>query len=551
MPVIHGVKNMSQFLKQNFKQDKDGNYILKWDSQKMLVVGEGGDVKILQADGTAADASTLLNILFYLICQASETPEFAFGTAVQSSKASVSEQTPMLIKKAIRKQGELEAPLRKLIELYIDRMAKIKPDEFDNTIEFSIDMPDVLDEDLNINIQIVNALLEKGIITEQTAMTMLNLGKYVKNFDEERLKAQAQKTARNPIPTDVFGQPIADKQTEAANKAKASDTLNSQKQELVNKLKQNNATKNVGEMLEKNIDALSLEQIQEMVPDNLRGSEDTNPKAIQETKAIPVKSGNPYRDGNGRFGSGKAIAGAETKEEERRRRRRERRKARKEKALAAASGTSDRLDYDSLEKAAENYKATLTKPASTSDNTEAKRMQSFVKELGYDGKATQISKESKGDIEIYRGWAKESYASDYLSGKSLRLSDGLEGSGQYFAASKYGAERYIQFTGGHLSKQFISKGAKIISADDITNQRWKFSESISKTLQSQREFIRDLPKAKQSSAFAKFKQTEKFIVWLTTDNGAFAAYLGYQAIDVKLRGDYLVLDRSIIRYIKD
>lgn len=301
VPVIQGVKNMKQFLSQNFQQDKDGNYSLKWDNQKMLVVGEGGSVQMLQGDGTAADASTLLNILFYLICQTSETPEFAFGTAVQSSKASVSEQTPMLIKKAIRKQGELEKPVRKLVELYISRMATIRPEEFDAETEFTISMPEILDEDLNINIQIVNALLEKGIITEETAMLMLNLGKYVKNFSDERKKAQAQKKERNPIPTDVFGQPMQSQDDEE-------DEINQAKKDAIKEMLDNPATKSVAEMLSKNLNALSLEQIQEMNPNHKRGSEGTNPKAIQETKAIPVKSGNPYRDGNGRFGSGKAIA---------------------------------------------------------------------------------------------------------------------------------------------------------------------------------------------------------------------------------------------------
>lgn len=314
VPVIQGVKNMKQFLQQNFTQDKDGNYILKWDNQKMLVVGEGGSVQILQANGTATDAQTLLNILFWLISQSSETPEFAFGTAVQSSKASVSEQTPMLIKKAVRKQGELEAPIRKLIELYITRMAIIVPEEFDAEVEFTITMPNILDEDLNINIQIVNALLEKGIITEETAMTMLNLGKYVKNFEEERKRAQQQKSERSPMPTDVFGQPLTDKNTEDFNRKKAKATLNDAKQAEIEEMLKHKDTKSVAEMLSKNIDALTLEQIQEMNPH--RGSEDKDPKVVQETKAIPVKSGNPYRQAGGRFGSGSGISANDSMSEE-------------------------------------------------------------------------------------------------------------------------------------------------------------------------------------------------------------------------------------------
>ncbi len=216
VPVMQGVKNLEQFLKKNFTSYKDPDtgetkYKLNWDSGKIIVGGEGLDVKMLQAEGTAGDAQIILNILFWLIAQNSETPEFVFGTAVQSSKASVSEQMPMLVRKAIRKQGQLEAPLRQMIDLYIERMAVLKPNEFTAGTQYTIDMPDILDDDLNVNLQIVNALLEKGIITEETSMTLLNLGKYIKDFDAELKKAKEQKEARSPIPTDAFGQPLVNK----------------------------------------------------------------------------------------------------------------------------------------------------------------------------------------------------------------------------------------------------------------------------------------------------------------------------------------------------
>lgn len=274
VPVIQGVKNMQQFLKQNFQQDKEGNYVLNWDAQKMLVVGDGGSVQILQANGTATDAQTLLNIIFWLISQSSETPEFAFGTAVQSSKASVSEQTPMLIKKAIRKQGQLEEPIRRLIELYIERMAKLDSKEYIVDTQFTIDMPDILDEDLNVNIQIVSALLEKGIITEETAMTMLNIGKYVKDFDYELEKAQAQKTLRNPIPTDIFGAPV----NAASDEKKKTSQADTAKKKALANLKKNPATKRVAEMVEKNLEAFELQQIQEMDPNYT----ETDDSVIQE-----------------------------------------------------------------------------------------------------------------------------------------------------------------------------------------------------------------------------------------------------------------------------
>ena len=213
VPVVQGVKKIKEFLEHNMESEKDPDtggmvYKLKWNPEKMLVVGEGGSVSMLQGNDTAAGAQILLNILFWLISQNSETPEFAFGTAVQSSKASVSEQTPMLIKKAIRKQAQLKDPIRQLVSLYIERMARLRPDEFDPEMEFSVSMPQILDDDLNVNSNIVSVLLDDGLITEETALIMLNIGKYVKDLRAELKKAKAQKKLRGDIAKDAFGLPV-------------------------------------------------------------------------------------------------------------------------------------------------------------------------------------------------------------------------------------------------------------------------------------------------------------------------------------------------------
>jgi len=260
VPTVSGLKNVKQFLELNAQQETDENgkiqYNLKWDANKMLVAGEGGKIDMLQATGTAGDAQIILNILFWLISQNSETPEFAFGTAVQSSKASVSEQTPMLIKKAIRKQGQMEAPVRQLIDLYIERMAKLRPDEFDQETQYNIDMPDILDEDLNVNQQIVSTLLDDGLITEKTALIMLNLGKYVKDLDKELAKAKAQKKARTPSNPDIFGGQTVDPETEAQDIQKVKAGLAA--------MKKNPSTAKVAEMLAPFADRLPLNVIAEM-----------------------------------------------------------------------------------------------------------------------------------------------------------------------------------------------------------------------------------------------------------------------------------------------
>jgi hypothetical protein len=62
------------------------------------------DTMIFAVQGITAP----LELILYCIVDVSETPEFAFGTAVQSSKASVSEQMVPLARKIRRKRGQFE-----------------------------------------------------------------------------------------------------------------------------------------------------------------------------------------------------------------------------------------------------------------------------------------------------------------------------------------------------------------------------------------------------------------------------------------------------------
>jgi len=75
-----------------------------------------GKAGYLQTDKTAENSGTLLEYIFYNIVQASETPEFLLGTAVASSKASVSEQITVIVAKARRKRLKLKKVLRALID---------------------------------------------------------------------------------------------------------------------------------------------------------------------------------------------------------------------------------------------------------------------------------------------------------------------------------------------------------------------------------------------------------------------------------------------------
>lgn len=504
VPVVQGVENMKQFLEQNFRKDADGNYVLKWDSDKMLVVGKGGTVQMLQANGTAADAQTLLEVLFWLIAQNSETPEFAFGTAVQSSKASVSEQTPMLVKKAIRKQGQLEEPIRKLIDLYIQRMAELRPEEFQADTQFTIDMPDILDKDLNVNQQIVNTLLEKGIITEETALVMLNIGKYVKDLAKELKKAKLQKEARNPIPTDVFGSPInnQDEEDEEVNKVA--------KQAEIDEMKQHDDTKYIAEMLENRINDISLKTIQEM---------------------------NPYREKNGRFGNGPAGGS---------------------KGTNPKGGAGDPNTIDGVETYAD-----LPDPGLDGFQGEFRpegdpAMTALAKKLGYDKKPS-IIKESEvaalkeqGYIEMYRGYRgkdAQKHMKNFADSANFRQGYGVFGSGTYMTPLKDIGTFYGDMNPKNVGRYLISPKAKGISYEDAKKAMLKGHTSIMKKYSA-------AIKAKTGTKLERLTYSNRLdsgIKKIYSDAGRWAAANGYDYISYAGSSggtEMAVLNRGVVGVVR-
>lgn len=63
-----------------------------------------------------------------------------------------------------------------------------------------IDFPPIVDEDKNITLQTVNALVEKGIISDRTALEMLTTVKDKTGELEQARKDDADRASR----TDVF-----------------------------------------------------------------------------------------------------------------------------------------------------------------------------------------------------------------------------------------------------------------------------------------------------------------------------------------------------------
>lgn len=201
IPYIIGVKDSSNLAKQSNKGETDPeNDKINWTPDKVLLSSnENAKFGYVQANSFMADTGKLLEYYFYLIVQASKTPEFVFGTAVQSSKASVSEQMPILVQKIDSKRGQVTKPLQDLVRAYIDRQIRLSNPVYlplrNQEYDINISFPDIVDEDKQLTLDSVKFLVEEGILSEKTALEVLMPNK-VKDAEQEIADARADGETR-------------------------------------------------------------------------------------------------------------------------------------------------------------------------------------------------------------------------------------------------------------------------------------------------------------------------------------------------------------------
>lgn len=120
------LKDVQKFLKDNFDAAEIQSGKLKFADKEIFLMQENDNVSFITADSGLTGITTLLKFIFRNIVDVSETPEFAFGTAVASSKASVSEQMVPLARKIRRKRGVFEEHYGELAGMFQAMWSKVE-----------------------------------------------------------------------------------------------------------------------------------------------------------------------------------------------------------------------------------------------------------------------------------------------------------------------------------------------------------------------------------------------------------------------------------------
>lgn len=181
--------------------DADGttrtDHIVDMDTLRMIATT--GKFNYKGPAAFTADSWQMLKALFLLMLQHSNVPEWVWGGAIASSKASVDAQMPAWAKFIELQRMMLEDTIRELLEIWLATVSLFTPG-VQSTVRLEIEWPEVAPADQAMHLAYVARAGDKGLITEQTELELLNL---VKDAAAEvkvaRAEAQARQADRDPI----------------------------------------------------------------------------------------------------------------------------------------------------------------------------------------------------------------------------------------------------------------------------------------------------------------------------------------------------------------
>jgi 2'-5' RNA ligase len=105
--------------------DERTYYSVDWAG--VVALGENAKFNWKSPGQFMGDTEKILGLLFYLIVQHSEMPEFIFGNAIQGSKASAETQLPPFVKWAQKEQGRAEKWIIRMVQIVAALKALVDP----------------------------------------------------------------------------------------------------------------------------------------------------------------------------------------------------------------------------------------------------------------------------------------------------------------------------------------------------------------------------------------------------------------------------------------
>lgn len=179
--------------------------VLNIDLSQLLTVS-GAQFEYKAPGQFTQDTETLLGLMFYLILENSELPEFVFGNAVASSKASVETQMPVFEVFIAGRRAECSGWLSELAEIVLAYSTLTTPGV---TVETPTLQWQKLTQDGRLTLDALVWALSEDLIDKRTALMLAPV--QIEDVDHvldlaeqegEQKQAQAQQQTPNPAQTE-------------------------------------------------------------------------------------------------------------------------------------------------------------------------------------------------------------------------------------------------------------------------------------------------------------------------------------------------------------
>ena len=192
---------MERFGRQRTRQLPDGTVEtyteIDFSSDQAIVVGETGEFSYKSPGSFTADTINLLGIMFYLFLQHTEFPEFIWGNAIASSKASAETQLNPFIKWVEKNQNYAQHWVVKLITIAMSIMQasdfRIRRQLGKVMVKWmSLSSPDRALVEQAIQFYYANDMLDRATALELSVLDVNDIGAILAKVDVEKEKRESQ-----------------------------------------------------------------------------------------------------------------------------------------------------------------------------------------------------------------------------------------------------------------------------------------------------------------------------------------------------------------------
>ena len=181
-PAIEGVEDIEATLRAlataTRREVIDGQEVevpvVDFDSLDMVVTPKGSTFGFKGPAPCPEDAWRMLKNLLYLMLQHSHVPEWVWGGAIASSKASVDAQMPAWALFIALRRMTITPLIIALLQIWLAYRALGEPG-LDANAEITLDWPSLTDENEEIKLKKIELGRKEGLLTDETTLGALGL----------------------------------------------------------------------------------------------------------------------------------------------------------------------------------------------------------------------------------------------------------------------------------------------------------------------------------------------------------------------------------------